>query len=308
MKRLTTDEFIAKAKKIHGDKYDYSLVEYKNNKNKVKIICTVHGIFEQRASDHMVGYGCNVCGQEVKNENKRKYTNWLKKCNKKYLDKFDYSQVVYINNKTDVEITCAYHGKFKQTPSRHYKYGCGLCNKEKKLLVSCENFIKKCTITHNNKYDYSLVEYKGNKIKVKIICPIHGIFEQKPNAHFKHGCYMCNDSKGEKIICSYLDQYNIEYIRQHRFNDCRFKRPLPFDFYLPKMNMCIEFDGEQHFIPKKNWNGDLGFSSTKRNDKIKDTYCINNKIKLLRIKYTNFEKIEDILIKFLELSRLPTYN
>jgi len=149
-------------------------------------------------------------------------------------------------------------------------------------------FIEKAVQVHNNKYDYSLVEYKNIKTKVKIICSIHGIFEQTPNNHPRgNGCPKCNDSKGENNIIQVLKKYKIDYIFQKRFKDCKNKYPLPFDFYLPKYNLCIEYEGKQHFEEIKYWGGIKRFKYIKQNDEIKNNYCKTHNIPLFRIAYFN---------------------
>jgi len=191
MKKLTTKEFIEKAKKIHGDKYDYSLVEYKNCKTKVKIICTKHGVFEQRPTSHYKS-GCPICIGRIRN-----IQDVLNKFQNKHGDKYDYSLVKYKNGKTKVKIICTEHGIFEQEPNNHLQgQKCPKCSlKENVKRMSSNNFefIKKSKETHGDKYDYSLVNYKRNKNKVKIICKIHGEFEQFPQHHMKgSGCYKCN--------------------------------------------------------------------------------------------------------------------
>jgi len=173
-KKLTTDEFIEKSKKIHGNKYDYNLVEYKNNTTKVKIICSQHGIFEQKPQEHLRGCGCNI-----HNKIKKLTTDeFVEKARKKFGNKFDYSLVNYNER---VKIICPIHGIFEQTPKNHLRssYGCLRCSK----LSNTPDFIKKARKIHGNRYDYSLVEYVSVKTKVKIICPVHGIFEQFPCNH-----------------------------------------------------------------------------------------------------------------------------
>ena len=205
--------------------------------------------------------------------------------------------VKYIGFYEKVKIICKKHGIFKQSPSDHIRgIGCPICanNTQKTRKV----FIKESNLIHDNKYDYSLVEYKNNKTKVKIICPIHGLFKQRPNDHLNnHGCFMCNDSKGEKQIRKKLKEYNIIFESQKRFKGCKYKKTLPFDFYLPTYNMCIEFDGEQHYIPFECWGGYEYLKTQKIKDRIKDSFCEENKIKLLRIKFSDKinEKILEIL-------------
>jgi len=193
---MKTKENILKFKKIHGDKYDYSLVNYVNNKTKVKIICPIHGIFEQTPKHHKNGYGCKKCKiDKGVYYTKRKSTNqFIEESKKIHGDKYDYSLVDYKNNKTKVKIICPEHGVFEQTPLQHLtlKQNCKKC-----VVDSYKNgrflFIEKSRKIHGDKYDYSLVNYVNNKTKVKIICPIHGVFEQRPDSHLNgQNCYKCS--------------------------------------------------------------------------------------------------------------------
>ena len=217
-KRKTIEQFIVDAKKIHGDKYDYSLVKYVNTDVKVIIICPLHGEFKQTPHHHINGVKCPNCS----------------------------------------------HNKQKTT----------------------EEFIKKSKEIHGEEYDYSLVDYKSRYVKVKIICSIHGIFEQKPCDHLNGcGCQICKSSKGELKIIKFLNDKNIIYEVQKTFNDCNHKYKLKFDFYLPDYNICIEFDGEQHFKPFRFEKDNKRLQQTINNDIIKNEYCKNNNINLIRIKY-----------------------
>jgi len=166
---------------------------------------------------------------------------------------------------------------------------------------------------HGYKYDYSLVEYKNKDEKIKIICPIHGVFEQLAKDHMyirsdrkkAHGCPKCSASTIENDIINYLDSKGISYLFEHRFSDCVDARKLPFDFYIKEYNLCIECDGEHHSLPMlygKNRNDGIQYTSgdeylkyTKKHDTIKTKYCEDNNIKLLRISYNSFDKFEQIL-------------
>ena len=226
-KQNTKNIFIEKAMLIHGSKYDYSLVEYKNNYTKVKIICIEHGEFEQRPDNHLTGQRCGKC-----------------------------------------------YGKNRKT----------------------SDFILEANKIHKNKYDYSESIYNNSFEKIKIICKIHGVFEQISTNHInnRHRCPTCNKSNGELLIKEYLDNKEINYITQKRFAKCRDIRELPFDFYLPDTNICIEYDGIQHFKAFKIWGGEIGLLNRQKKDKIKNNFCEDNKIKLIRIAYN--EKIEDKLL------------
>jgi very-short-patch-repair endonuclease len=147
------------------------------------------------------------------------------------------------------------------------------------------------------------VGYKNYKTEVIITCPKHGDFPQTPASHLKGcGCRKCNKNIGENAIRNFLTKNNIEFEEQKRFKDCKNIKPLPFDFYLPQYNLCIEFDGKQHFIPtdfKSNLTEEeklKSFELLQIRDNIKTDYCKNNNINLLRIKYT--ENIEEKLIKY----------
>ena len=133
-------------------------------------------------------------------------------------------------------------------------------------------------------------------LKTIIICNKHGKFEQNAGAHLcGKGCKLCNESKGEIIIKKYLDNHNIEYVREKSFNECKNKFYLPFDFYLPNQNLLIEYDGLQHSKPIKFWGGENAYKKRQNNDEIKNNFAKNNNIGLLRIKYDQINNIEQIL-------------
>lgn len=291
--RYTTEEFIKNSHKIHGILYDYSLVKYNSSKEKVKIICQKHGIFEQTPYNHLNKQGCPKCSNNVK------YTKeeLIEKFIKKYGDKYNYDLINYKNMLTKVKIICKTHGIFEQNPNNHLnKKGCPKCSNINKSIK--DKFKDRSREIHNNKYDYSMVDYLNNKSIIKIICKKHGIFEQNSRIHLRgSGCPKCNRSKGELKISSYLSLNNFEYIIEYKFDNClsNSKYKLKFDFYLPDYNLCIEYDGKQHFEPVKQFGGDEEFIKRQINDNIKNEYCQINKIPLLRISY-----LEDVNTKLHE--------
>lgn len=200
-KRLTTEEFIKKANKIHNYKYDYSNVIYIKSRIKIKITCKIHGLFPQAPADHLRGQGCLKCSRE--NISKIKSSNteeFIAKANLIHNNKYDYSKVDYVNNRTKVDIICNTHGEFKQTPSDHLgKKGCKKCSSSRSMSNKDE-FVEKSIKIHQNKYDYSLVEYKNSMSKVQIICnSCNDIFSQKVNSHLNgQGCPKCNKNHGYK--------------------------------------------------------------------------------------------------------------
>lgn len=126
-KRLTTEEFIERAKKVHGDKYDYSKVDYVNSKTKVVVICLIHGEFTCLPFDHLYGVGCSRCSRNKKLSTEE----FIKKAKEIHGDKYDYSKVVYKNNFTKVCIICPKHGEFFKSPSKFLNgWGCNKCSKE----------------------------------------------------------------------------------------------------------------------------------------------------------------------------------
>lgn len=194
--RLDTETFIRRAKEVHGDYYDYSLVEYKNAKTRVKIICPVHGIFVQTPDNHLHN-GCSECGRESsKYKLRRTFDEFVSRAREKHGGKFDYSQVEYINSTTKVIILCPIHGEFEQTPREHLSgHGCPKCrgyNVSISKRSTKEKFIYKAQEIHGDKYDYSKVEYINNATKVCITCHKHGDFYQTPANHLRgKGCDRC---------------------------------------------------------------------------------------------------------------------
>jgi len=279
----TTKQFISEARKVWGDKYDYSLSEYIGALDKVKII--YDGIvFEQVAISHL---------KKMAPEDNSNRDFFIKRSKDKWGDKYDYSLVDYVNGKTKVKII--YNGDiYEQTPNGHLSYA----PEKIKLSVrkTTEQFIKEANIIHDNKFNYDKTDYVKNQTKVTITCPIHGDFTQRPISHLQgNGCSNCNESKGEKEIAKFLNKHHINYDRQHKFPDCKNIFQLPFDFYIPSMRTCIEFDGEQHFLPLSFFGGKEALDKLKINDKIKSDYCEDNYISLIRIRYDQIDDIWRIL-------------
>lgn len=295
--------FLEKAKLVHGNKYDYSNANYVNSKSKIKIICKIHGIFEQSPTLHISGSGCPLCNGKFKLSNEE----FIIRANHVHSNKYDYSLVNYINSNTKIKIICKTHGIFEQTPISHInkKNGCAKCYGN--TLKTTKEFIELVSSLHNNEYDYSQVNYINSQIKVKIICKKHGEFEQKPNDHQQgYGCPTCSkertDSHGVFLIKEYLKNNNLKYETEKTFEGCRHKSLLRFDFcvYLNSIQYIIEFDGIQHFKPKKQWGGSEALTMTKKLDKIKDDYCKTFNLPLLRIRYTQVNKIDILLNNFLK--------
>jgi rubrerythrin len=306
-KKLTTIEFIAKAKSVHGDKYDYSLVDYKYSKLKIIIICKKHGQFFQKPNCHLNNQGCPICGANNRiTSNVKTIDKFLSEAKSIHGDKYDYSLADYVNNHKNIIIICSKHGEFLQAPKPHLNgQGCPKCakiNLGDKLHLTTLNFIERARKIHGDRYDYSLVDYHNAHTMIKIICKEHGVFMQKSSNHTNEGagCPICKQSKGEREISKFLNDNNIEYIAEKTFCNCKDKRCLPFDFYLPKYNVLIEYDGIQHFEAANFYGGECGFLIRQKSDKIKTEFAKANDIKLIRIAYN--ENVEEKLNKIFELT------
>lgn len=307
--RKPVESFFRQASEKHGGKYDYSKTKYTNSNSRIIVTCHKHGDFDLRASHHLGGQGCKKCAHELTGEkNSLTQDEFINRSNLVHDDKYNYSKVEYDGINIPVKIICPLHGEFLQTPNTHLNgSGCKECGFEsisQKNISNSEDFIESAKIVHGDKYDYSQVDYKLNTTPVKIKCSIHGEFAQSPAAHLRgQGCPICQESTGEKLVSTILEKQEVKFLKQHKFVDCtnkkqgRYCRKLPFDFYIPELNVCIEYDGRQHFEPIIGLGGENAFKNQKIRDKIKTEYCEENGIKLIRIPYTmNKEDIEPYIL------------
>ncbi len=241
--RSNKDDFIKRAKEIHGDEYDYSQVEYKGAMKKVPIICKKHGTFYMTPMSHLLGQKCPKCqGKGLNTE------EIIEMFREKHGDTYDYSQVVFTKMHDKVPIICKEHGVFYQTPSKHLLgQGCPKCGKQhmaKERALTNEEFIKRCKAIYGDKYDYSDTHYIRMQDKVKVICPKHGEFWQKPYDHIHgHGCPKCGliESRGENELYDYIiniyGKDNVEHSNRTMLNGYE------IDIYLPKLRIGIEYNG-----------------------------------------------------------------
>jgi len=240
-------------------------------------------------------YYCNKCKSQKTKE------TCLKKYGVDNISKIDYIKdklsKIDKNYKKQKETNLKKYGVItylKLLPNDHFKNHNKLkqtVNKKQSII-----FLNKSMLIHGDIFDY-ISPYINMNTKIKIHCKIcDNIFQQKPKDHIhnKQGCPICKLSKGEKEIKNYLDTNNILYEQQKSFNNCKYKKLLKFDFYLPTYNTCIEFNGEQHYKPFKYFGGKESFDVTKTRDMIKDSYCKENNLNLIKIKYN------DNIIKILE--------
>jgi len=286
VKKMDKYAFIEKAYKIHGNLYNYSLVEYINNITKIIIICHIHGEFKQTPSNHLRSRGCLNCSR---NNLKLTLITFIKKANKLHKNKYDYSKVNYINYETKIIIVCKIHGEFLQTPHSHLNgSNCNACSGKMKLDTKL--FIKRAGNLHYNLYDYSLVNYINCNSKIKIICKKHGIFTQIPlnHIHKKSGCPKCSNigySKPQIQWLEFLEKYyniNIQHMgnsnQEYKIKNTKWKA----DGYCKETNTIFEYHGNYfHGNPKifnpedintlcKATYGDLYKKTLEREQKIKD--------------------------------------
>ena len=255
IKKMTTESFIEKAKIVHGNKYDYSLVVYNGCQEKVKIICPEHGEFKQTPAGHLTGRGCPIC-RYISSGMKRVMTKdkFIEKAREIHGDKYDYSKVNYINNSTKVCIIChekdengKEHGEFWQTPTAHLdkKQGCPRCTNNHRYTT--QEFLENLPDWIKERYDFSEFEYVSTHKKSTLICPEHGKFLISPhNIRKGIGCPSCSESKIERELSLFLEEYKAKYVREYK-EDGFGKQTI--DFFLPDFRVAIECQGIQHFQP-----------------------------------------------------------
>ena len=308
-KRKTLEDFVSQAKMVHGDKYDYSLVEYKNSHTKVIIKCEIHDCFEQRPYKHLCGDGCKECSKKIIGfKNSQTLEDFVDKAKQIHGDKYDYSLVEYKNNRTKIKIICPIHGVFEQSPTSHLtmKSGCSKCSYERlriEKVKTLEEFVSQAKMVHGNKYDYSLVEYKNTNEYVNIFCPTHGLYTQKPYKHLQNqGCSVCKESKLEKMVRIFLINNKLKFIQGYSKKDGGFwLKKQSLDFFLPDFNSGIECQGEQHFKPVDFGNKGSEFANemfivNKKRDVEKYEKCKENDVKLFyftdKINHINGEYLD----------------
>lgn len=217
-----TEQFIEKAKRKHGDKYDYSLTVYVGALKQLTIICPIHGPFQQKASYHL-SRGCKKCSYEQQSIIKKSTADeFIEKAIVKHDKLYDYSKVVYIGAYTHIVIICDKYGQFCQTPSNHLAgRGCPSCAREKiseASKLTTEEFIEKANKVHNFLYDYSRTFYIHSHMKVIIICKIHGLYLQNASKHIQgHGCKLCGYEKISEALRLTTEEFIEIANKVHKF-------------------------------------------------------------------------------------------
>lgn len=228
---------------------------------------------------------------------------------KRYIEENSECKLLSTEYKTvddKLELKCKCGNNFKTT-FYNFRKGKMCCNNCTNEIMSIKsgfdiNYIKDF-IKNNSECELISTTYINAREKLKFRCKCGKIFETTFDK-FRAGKRRCNvcskkTSRGEYKTIMYLEKKKIEYKEQYKFKNCRDKKPLPFDFYLPKLNICIEIDGEGHYEPfrfSKDKNENIQhFVNTKKHDKIKQDFCMTNNIKLIRIPYWKFDNIDKCL-------------
>lgn len=251
------------------------------------------------------GHGCPECCKEKIRLKKRK--NHSQYIDDLYTLRNDIEvRGIYIDSKTPILHYCKIHNcEWMARPSNILNGdGCPICKSDKISKALTKDhlwYVEKLKLLHP---DINVLdEYINNETPIRHFCKLHNyVWKASPYNVFRNmGCPKCTGYKHEQLISLWLDDHNIDYISQYRFKDCKDKRTLPFDFYLPQYNTCIEYDGRQHYIPidfsgkGEEWALEQ-LSIIQYHDQIKTEYCKNNDIKLLRISY--LQNIEEELNNF----------
>lgn len=288
-KSKSNDEFISELKEVN--KYIIPLDKYVRNNIKIRCVCSICGYeYMVVPSSLLNGYGCPRCSK------KERYTTetFIEKLrtinpNIEILDG-------YKNSFTKVKCRCKECGnEWNARPGNLlFGTGCPVCSGVAKYTT--DSFAEKLFEINNN--IEIIGEYKNMDTKIAYRCKsCDNINEASPRnlLHNLRGCPYCASSKGEKRIREFLNDNNIEYIAQYRFDDCKDIYTLPFDFFIPNCSIVIEYDGIQHFETVDLWGGENALADTQRRDKIKTDYCKNHNIRLIRISYKDFDNINSIL-------------
>lgn len=213
LKRMNSVSFIKKAIAVHGGKYDYRMVDYKNNKSKVSIICPSHGEFKQNPNNHLSGHGCPYCGNTVPHD-----TKWfVEQATKVHGSRYSYQQANYTGLDNKVTVICQEHGPFEQTAAHHLKgCNCPVCSNT--VPIDLASFLSRAESVHGDRYDYSKVHNPKSSRKVVITCKEHGEFNQSVYLHLSgSGCPICAGVRHTSE--TFQDKANLVHGNKYQYFD-----------------------------------------------------------------------------------------
>lgn len=287
-KKKTHEEFIKELKE--KDFKVEPIEEYKGAKEKIQFKCTIcNHVWFACPSNILSGFGCPKCAAKRTSESQTKSQN-------RFIDDMlkinPFIKLIghYINANTNTDFYCTKCGFIWNARPNNLLHGKGCPKCAGNIKLTHEEFVLK--VKEINPNIEVIGTYINARVKITFGCKIDGHkWDSKPTHILSgHGCPKCSESQGEKQISQWLKKHKIYFIAQKRFCGCKDEYLLPFDFYIPDKNICIEYDGKQHFEPVdfagkgKEW-AEKQLSITRRHDKIKNDYCNNNNICLIRIPY-----------------------
>ena len=325
----TNEEFIEKLRAVYGDDYDYSKVNYTNNRTAIRLKCKKHGnVFERLPLNLLKGWGCPSCNKEqgktwtntiaCSYDPQQRSVRWT---TKRFIaeskarfgdDVFDYSQCVYKNNDTPVTLTHEQSGKvFSVLPYEHLRhdecyygerrYYQGTTDAEKIHFI-----VKRIRENVSHKVYIPMQHIEDSRKTIKCICPVHGVFYTNL-ARIYNGvcCPECQmptgESIGERNVRKYLTSKGIVFLQEYRIEDSKyFDNNARVDFYLPEHNIFIEFQGEQHYgIGNENVShGRRTFKEQKKRDDSLRKYAFDKRIELIEVPFFFRNHVKDYLDKY----------
>lgn len=285
---------------------NFQLVSKECSSATEKIIwkCNEHENFIMSWNCVKNGKGCPTCGKISSSNIRKNSIDYVK-------SKFEEKNLIlmtdeYINNETPLAYICKQH---KEEGIQYISFGslisnrgCRYCAKENCRLLQTktqEQFEKEVYSIFLDKYKV-IGKYINSTTHIEVYCNNcnESFFIAPKHLLNGHGCSICSISRGEQKIKSFLILNNIDFIQQYKFDNCRSKRKLPFDFAIFKnedLYCLIEYQGIQHYKPVETFGGEKQFLEQQKVDKIKKDFCNNQNIKLIEISYLDFNNIEEIL-------------
>lgn len=290
-------------KQTAGEKLVSTYEEYHGLHSLLTFTCTECGtlfhttkfLYEKSADSKR----CMSCKKKLAVYSTDARTEYINRCVEQHGGYYDYSLVPEeFSAKTKITVICPKHGAFDIGPHEHKKgQGCAKCKIDKITGATRSNktdFIVKANGVHAFKYNYTNVEYVNAKTPIAITCPSHGPFNQTPDVHLRgSGCPRCVSSLPMREILNSLEKQGLSYITEKTFPALKSNKLLRFDVYVPSLNLCIEYDGPHHTQPvtygtMTHEDAVVQFEKQQRHDELKNQFCEENNIELIRIPYTDY--------------------